>query len=114
MTPDKELFFKIVHLIRCGVLPHLAPVQLLRECRRLPPRVPADQLHPSPAVAAAGAGIAAVSNAFFLTLPLAISFLFRRQVGKGFEGGTYVAAVSCFLSVRARVVCVPTYGRVRK
>lgn len=75
------------------MLPHLAPVQLLRERRRLPPRVPADQLHPSPAAAAAAAAI----SILFFALPFAASFfLLRGEVGKRLEGGADIAAVSCF------------------
>lgn len=102
--------FSIAHLIRCGMLPHLGPVQLLRKRRRLPPRVPADKLHPSPADAAAagaaacGAAAAASSAIFLALLPTEmISFfiLFRGEVGKRFEGGADVAAVSCFFFARS-------------
>ena len=75
------------------MLPHFAPIQLLRERRRLAPRVPADQLHPSPAAAAAAAAAAIPTR--FLRLPLAISFfLLRSEVGKSLEGGADITAVS--------------------
>lgn len=52
----------LAYLIRCGVLPDLVPVELLRKRRGFPPGVPADELHASPAPVAAVRGCCPING----------------------------------------------------